>query len=833
MFFIFGSLYLSFGQTTCDPDIVVTSSASPGGVVYTLSSDPPNLYGTTQYTWFIDADTLYGDVISVILDSTQQTVVCLETIDVFFGCSDFTCDSLFTSGSTNCPTSFDYDWPDSISVDLTAETFVDMSLVSSIDYTWTYLGLAVQGNPINIPWNTIAGTFYMCVTSEVNFLDGSICTETYCMDIETESSAGSNCSSSFTYTFATAAGFTIDFTPDSLNYLSYNWDFGDGNSSINSTPSNTYSTNGIYTVCLEVMNLDSCIAIYCEDIVIGNSPPADSCSIWIDYIVVNDTVIVSAYTDADPLLSSVIYYWDLFGVPFSANELIIPSSYFISDPALCITGIISYADGTTCTADLCEDIIINSTNTCDASFSFSYDPYDSLLVTFFPLDTVNSYVTYYWDFGDGAISSSAFPSYLYATNDEVSACLTVELIDAATGVICTDTYCLPVFEDMSGPPNPPGLDSCFAFYFYAINSDGMTVDFFSSLFGFPAGTVYNWDYGDGTIDTIPDPTHTFANDGAYNVCLSITDTTGCVETYCEWINISGTMLAYTLSGQVTLEGNDFAILYLVEYDPMDSSLTAVGSALGDYFNNGNYSFTDVSNGDYLIKAALIPGSEFYWDYLPTYYGDVELWSDATFVSILNADASNIDIDLIDGMNSGGPGFIGGLIIDGAGKLQIEGLAEIEVLLYNELGQPMAYTYSDEDGNYEFGNLAYGTYWLTADHPGYHFNMRQVILSAEQPTIIDADVQVGAEDILSSIEITEIEAHAISVYPTLVHSEIHISSEQEGTYFYNIIDIKGRSTKQGFASNGTTSLNLSELKTGAYLLSIQSAEKISWFRFVKE
>ncbi len=44
---------------------------------------------------------------------------------------------------------------------------------------------------------------------------------------------------------------------------------------------------------------------------------------------------------------------------------------------------------------------------------------------------------------------------------------------------------------------------------------------------------YIWSWGDGTQDTIPYPSHTYADSGFYNICLSITDSTGCQSTFCD------------------------------------------------------------------------------------------------------------------------------------------------------------------------------------------------------------------------------------------------------------------------------------------------------------
>tara|TARA_B100001093_G_scaffold76751_1_gene67670 strand:+ start:21717 stop:22820 length:1104 start_codon:yes stop_codon:yes gene_type:complete len=72
----------------------------------------------------------------------------------------------------------------------------------------------------------------------------------------------------------------------STNYsVTWDWDFGDGNSSTQQNPVHTYANNGIYTPCLTVTYFDStiinwCTSVYCDSILIGNSIPASwDCSL--------------------------------------------------------------------------------------------------------------------------------------------------------------------------------------------------------------------------------------------------------------------------------------------------------------------------------------------------------------------------------------------------------------------------------------------------------------------------------------------------------------------------------------------------------------------------
>ena len=73
---------------------------------------------------------------------------------------------------------------------------------------------------------------------------------------------------------------TIIFPSPPTNYsITWDWDFGDGNSSTQQNPVHTYTNNGVYMPCLIFTYFDStimnsCTSFYCDTIIIGNSIPA-------------------------------------------------------------------------------------------------------------------------------------------------------------------------------------------------------------------------------------------------------------------------------------------------------------------------------------------------------------------------------------------------------------------------------------------------------------------------------------------------------------------------------------------------------------------------------
>jgi PKD repeat protein len=44
---------------------------------------------------------------------------------------------------------------------------------------------------------------------------------------------------------------------------------------------------------------------------------------------------------------------------------------------------------------------------------------------------------------------------------------------------------------------------------------------------------YFWDFGDGNTSNLEFPTHTYAGVGPYQLCLTVTDTSGCNDTFCD------------------------------------------------------------------------------------------------------------------------------------------------------------------------------------------------------------------------------------------------------------------------------------------------------------
>lgn len=176
--------------------------------------------------------------------------------------------------------------------------------------------------------------------------------------------------------------------------------------------------------------------------------------------------------------------------------------------------------------------------TCDSA-NVNYNCYAS----FYGFDSSNtgdyyfidmSYGTglsYAWDFGDGNTSNQQYPSHTFA-NGTYTVCLTV------SSGSCSDTYCQTITV---------GGAVCNAYFYTYMDTLNSTIYLVNLSNSSNSGVSYAWDFGDGNTSNQQYPSHTYANTGIYNVCLTISDFF-CTSTYCDSIGITQFMVNGSRSG---------------------------------------------------------------------------------------------------------------------------------------------------------------------------------------------------------------------------------------------------------------------------------------------
>ena len=156
--------------------------------------------------------------------------------------------------------------------------------------------------------------------------------------------------------------------------------------------------------------------------------------------------------------------------------------------------------------------------------------------------------TYSWDFGDGSSSTQANPQHTYAATGNYYVCLTT----AYNG--CTYTSCTSVYVDLSwwtiGNPFQGPCSASFMIMSSGANSLGLI-----SIINTSQGNNlnYTWNFGNGFVSNNSTPFTTIVNSGVYEICLTISDSSGaCNSTFCDTITVDslGNVTRALLSGNI-------------------------------------------------------------------------------------------------------------------------------------------------------------------------------------------------------------------------------------------------------------------------------------------
>jgi len=308
---------------------------------------------------------------------------------------------------------------------------------------------------------------------------------------------------------ACSAPFTVNFNNTTVGGSTYNWNFGDGNSSTLQNPSHTYNAPGTYTVSLSAVNSSGT----CADSITQNSyiiiaPPIAGFISAPDSGCVPLTVSFTSTSSSsiDPITSYTWNYGDgnsaTTAVPNSTNTY---TATGIFSPSLIIQ-----------TANGCTDTFV--CNNCvkagilpTADFGILNDTVCYGMPVNFSDSSLNS-TGWYWMFGDGGNSTMPNPTYVYGDTGSFQ----VMLVAYNNG--CADTSLLQ--NVVIQPPKAVATYtlSCVNYF---------TVLFASASVG--ADSLY-WDFGDGSADSSNNlnPTHTYASTGAVSVTLTAYNyATGC------------------------------------------------------------------------------------------------------------------------------------------------------------------------------------------------------------------------------------------------------------------------------------------------------------------
>ena len=798
---------------------IATGDGIPNHEVNIIIDSVPN-GGTSYYnTVLTDNNGYYNDNIS--LGGVTQGMVEIGTYDCvmfyhnhfgYFNPNNMTITADFIICNDSIPSGCQaYFYSVCDSIDYLTYHFFDQSFNptgSATSWYWEF-GDGVSSTEQN-PSHTYQdeGAYNVCLTITDSTNN---CNDTYC-ELLIIAGTGGGCENFFVYT--TNDFLTFDFEGYLLNTnqpsANYDWDFGDGTYGTGQFITHTFVQAGVayYTVCLTTTTLDSitndtCVYTSCQDVYIGNN---NNCQANYYYYNVDSIPLNYQFQDIS-YGNPNIWLWDFGDGTTSTEQNPLHAFPQQGTYLVCLT---IENDSTGCIDTYCEVIQVIEQGACLANF-IAFPAGTTLTYQF--LDISLGYPTNWnWDFGDGGTSTEQNPIYTYAQEGVYNVCLT---IFDNTGT-CQSTFCDSLYVG-----NSPG--DCVSYFDYTVQN--LTVGFNGYTYSaYP--TTYTWDFGDGNTGTGQNVTHTYNDAGYYLVSLFTEDSTGCIFESMQNILVGDSSNFSNLYGTIFAGNNlaDYGFVWLMSGDSLGFNayfdFAEIDSA-------GMYHFYNVPPGDYYIQAMLSWQSAYFNDYMPTYYGDVLYWEDAIVIQL--GDPQNpYDINLIEAtFYNAGTGEINGTVTNEQGRGEV---SDIEILLLSETYEPLSYINTDDEGNFDFSTLGYGTYVVYLELLGIETTPAVITINEENPS---TNIEIILKDGEATLSIDEPVSGYISdvseVYPNPItsnanveislnkSSEIHLSIfNQTGQMVYQLSEIKS-------SGSHIIPVKTDNLQNGFYTLQIQTTD----------
>jgi PKD repeat protein len=300
--------------------------------------------------------------------------------------------------------------------------------------------------------------------------------------------------------------FTVNFNDISVGATSWSWNFGDGGTSNQQNPAHTYTALGNYNVTLVVTGANGCSDsiiktqfVKIQKPIVGiNGFPLEGC---VPYTI-KPTPNVTA---VDGVAS---YLWD-FGDGFTSNAQN-PTHVYPIQGNYTVKLFITTDDGCTDSSVFVKAVVVGNKSLAN----FNALPLAQCVgqaVQFTNLTVPSD--RWRWDFGDlsGTVTTEN-PAHVYADTGKFS----ITLIAWNNG--CPDTMIKPSYITALPPI------ARFSPGFNCVNKLQVAFTDQSVL-----PQTWLWDFGDGVTSSLPNPTHTYAAYGTYNVKLTVTNG-GCSNT---------------------------------------------------------------------------------------------------------------------------------------------------------------------------------------------------------------------------------------------------------------------------------------------------------------
>ena len=314
-------------------------------------------------------------------------------------------------------------------------------------------------------------------------------------------------------------GFTITYSNNSFNGVTYLWDFGDPlvttDTSTAYNPTYTFTTPGTYTVTLIANPGTACSDTTYEVFIIKPLlkpdflEPTGQCFLGNSFDFVGAGLFQGTGTFA----------WN-FGpnaIPSSASTVTVTNVVYNAPGTYTVSFTVA-ENG--CIATVTKTITVYQDPLAGIGpfIGFGCDP---LTITFSNTSTASSTMYYTWLFSDGTTSNEQNPTHTFSPPGIYSASLTL-----ITTEKCIDTSLVSAVNSITVNPSPlagftatPTLTTIF----------DPDISFFNTTTS-PGIVSWYYDFADGSNSNLVNPMHSYATWGDFYVSQTVTNNFGCPNT---------------------------------------------------------------------------------------------------------------------------------------------------------------------------------------------------------------------------------------------------------------------------------------------------------------
>ncbi|WP_341834798.1 PKD domain-containing protein [Chitinophaga pollutisoli] len=327
-----------------------------------------------------------------------------------------------------------------------------------------------------------------------------------------------------------------DFGPIAGTPRFWRWDFGDGNTSTDPSPTHVYTATGTYTVRLIVSD-GNCESEMTQTVDIIDERPRISASAM---EVCAATPLPFTRHDVDPAnITQWNWNWgDGTYAPSAGNN--IPKTYL--NPGT-YNVVLTVTDRNNCVST--SNTLSIQVNGADADFSFTGRRCENEPQLFTDLSTANhgnAIRGWIWDFGDATQHETLTTrpvdfEHIFADGNTYNVTLTVTDVAGCVSSISRPVQVRNVEANFRSATQIACKDQGFQFSNASVGTN----------------PTYAWDFGDGTSSTDRHPLKTWTASGNYTISLTVTDDAGCVatETKDQYITVPNPQARFTVPGQVS------------------------------------------------------------------------------------------------------------------------------------------------------------------------------------------------------------------------------------------------------------------------------------------